>query len=527
MTTPDYRPAGRWVFWFAMLVAATAILRWARGEIDQSHAALTLLLVVLGGSAGGGRILGFALAVSGFVLLDYFFQPPYDLLSVSKPLDWVVLVAFLASAFVATELLTRAREEAGTALKRSEEVASLSRVGSEMLRPARPEDALAALTALMSQTIGMSRVVVRLLETTGLHPVEADGNRDTISESEEQLAETVARSSSEHLGHAAALQTDGCMVRDRVEHLNGRVAYLAVALPLLAETRLVGVLLISGDGLPFLLDPAKRRFLSAICHYAALGAERVRLAAEAEHAKALREESRAKDEVLAAVSHDLRTPLTTIKLLAHTGVVHGDPTAAAIEEEADRLSQIVTNVLDLSRIRAGAVTLDLEFNTAEDLVGTAISRTSGLVKDRRIEPRLELGEPPLAGQFDFVQSLRIVGNLLDNALRYTPPGGVVEVQSAREGQWMVIRVSDSGPGVSAEDRERIFEPFFRSPSERPGGGHAGLGLSIARRLAELQGGTVDFESRRGGGSRFTLRLPAADLEVGAPPVEEQQTLESF
>src|SRR5215831_18911792 len=111
-TKTDRNLPARWAFWLATLVVVSGTMLWVRGEIDQSHVSLTLLLIVLGGSAGGGRALGYTLAVLGFVIIDYYFQPPYDLISVGKPLDWVVLGAFLAAAFVTTELVARARGEA-------------------------------------------------------------------------------------------------------------------------------------------------------------------------------------------------------------------------------------------------------------------------------------------------------------------------------------------------------------------------------------------------------------------------------
>ncbi len=342
---------GRWLLWLSIMGGVTLTLLWARGDIDQSHVALTYLLVVLGGSAGGGRRLGFALAVLGFVAIDYFFQPPYDLISVAKSLDWIVLLAFLASAFVATELLTRARDEAESARRH---------------------------------------------------------------------------------------------------------------------------------------DEAARR---------------------------LSEANRAKDEVLATVSHDLRTPLTTIKLLAQRARARGEPTAPDIEEQADRLAQLVTNVLDLSRIRAGAMDFDFQLNTAEDLVGAAIQRAAGLTDGRRINALVDLSIPTLTARFDFVQSLRIVGNLIDNALRHTPANGAIDIETVAEGAWLAIRVADRGPGVAETECERIFEPFYRPPTEAPDAGHAGLGLSIARRLAELQSGHLDYRPRPGGGSVFTLRLPLRDTSL--------------
>jgi two-component system sensor histidine kinase KdpD len=278
----------------------------------------------------------------------------------------------------------------------------------------------------------------------------------------------------------------------------------------------VGVLVVSAGGTNNLaLNAAQRRFLDAIGYYAALGAERVRLASEAEEARELREANRAKDEVLAAVSHDLRTPLTTIKLLAQSAATRGEPTAAVIEEQADRLAELVTNVLDLSRLRAGGVSLDLELNTAEDLIGAAINRSEGIMRGRTVVAHVDLSEPALAGRFDFVQSLRIVGNLFDNAVRHSPEGGVVELFTERDGPWLVIRVADRGPGVSPQERQRIFEPFYRPRSEAPDAGHAGLGLSIARQLAELQNGSLQYEPRDGGGSAFVLRLPAAEWSLAA------------
>ncbi len=119
----------------------------------------------------------------------------------------------------------------------------------------------------------------------------------------------------------------------------------------------------------------------------------------------------------------------------------------------------------------------------------------------------------------------MLGNLIDNALRYTRSGGAVEVHATREGQWLTIRVADRGPGIPVAERERIFEPFYRPHSESPDVGHAGLGLSIARRLAELQGGNLTFEPRLGGGSVFTFILPAAELSEPVSAIETR-TLES-
>jgi len=515
------RSVGPWILWAAMLALSTATLVSVRGEIEQSHAALTLLLVVLGGSAGGGRPLGYALAVMGSVLIDYFFQAPYGTLAVGKTLDWVVLVAFLASAFVATELLAQARAEAETARRRTEEVASLSRLGSETLRHARADDALETLSALIRTTFGARWCTIRELPDsragrrwTSVVGVDDSRTAERMRELDERMT-LAATADPNTIAQRVALATaDGSIVIDSLagEDVSSRIE--AFGLPLFIESRLVGMLIVGGGtSEPIGFAPPRRRFIATISYYAALGLERVRLARAAEEARELREANRAKDEVLAAVSHDLRTPLTTIKLLAQAAAARGESAGTSIEVQVDRLADIVTNVLDLSRIRAGGVPLDVALNTAEDVIAAAVSRVQGVLRGRRIVTSVDLDQPALVARFDFVQTLRILGNLVDNALRYSPDGGSVEIHAERDDEWVAIFVSDRGPGVPEAERDRIFEAFYRPRSEAPDAGRAGLGLSIARRLAELQGGTVEYAPRDGGGSIFTLRLPAVDLNT--------------
>src|SRR2546426_1528413 len=142
-----------WLFWVTACVAATAVLRARRDSVDTVHAALTYLLVILGGSVSGGRPLGLTLTLSGFLLIDYFFQLPYDTLFVSKPLDWIVLLAFLTTAVVTTHLLTRERTRAAEAERRAGEVASLGRLGAELLSTGRAEDSLAGIADLIRTSL--------------------------------------------------------------------------------------------------------------------------------------------------------------------------------------------------------------------------------------------------------------------------------------------------------------------------------------------------------------------------------------
>ena len=238
-----------------------------------------------------------------------------------------------------------------------------------------------------------------------------------------------------------------------------------------------------------------------------------RLSVEAARAKALGEADRLKDALIASVSHDLRTPLTTIKALAHDLAEHGDERAVIIEEEADRLNRFVADLLDLSRLNAGELPVTLEIVAAEDLIGAALQRVSGSIGESGVRASLDPGEPLLLGRMDFVQSLRVLVNLVENAHKYGR-GEPVDLSAAREGDRLVFRVADRGPGVPEDERERIFHPFYRRPGVAPDAGGAGLGLSIARRLAEAQGGSLAVEPREGGGSVFVFALPAAELGGG-------------
>jgi two-component system sensor histidine kinase KdpD len=267
----------------------------------------------------------------------------------------------------------------------------------------------------------------------------------------------------------------------------------------------------------FELNPAQQRMLDAMTFYAALGVERGRMEAEVQHMAALEEADRLKDILIASVSHDLRTPLTTIKALAHGMQSHGDERAEIIEQEADRLNRLVSDLLDLSRIATGSLKVEIEAVPVDDLVSAAVQRVEGALGGRRLDVSLGQEGPLLVGRFDLSHSIRILVNLIENALKYAPVDTPIEVNVARHNQWIEVTVSDRGPGVAPDETERIFEPLYRPANAAPDVGGVGLGLAIARQFAEAQGGALAYTPRPGGGSIFTLRLRAVDLEAGISP----------
>jgi two-component system, OmpR family, sensor histidine kinase KdpD len=484
-----------WVVWIALMAIVTVVMVQMRESIDQVHVVLVYLLVILGASTSGGRMLAIPLACVGFLFIDYYFQPPYGRIGDGKPLDFVALAAFLVTAIVANHLLVRAQTEADEADRRAVEITSLARLGSETLSAGRAEDALARIAEVIRSTLGVAEASIIAWDRERGFGLSTRDASSTVTPIDERVL-------------LRALEQPGpSLVASSGEGQK-------TLFPLSVQGRVVGILAVA-DTVAVELDPSQRRFLDAISYYAALAADRVRLVAEAEHAEALREADRLKDIVLASVSHDLRTPLTTIKALAQSEAMQGNRSAEAIEEQADRLSRLVSDLLDLSRLKGGGFYAKPELNTAEDLIGAAVRQTRGLFGERSLRTIIDLSTPALVGHFDFSQSLRVLCNLLENAVRHSPSDEPIELAATRDGSTLVFTVSDRGPGVREEDASRIFEPFYRAKNATPDAGRAGLGLSIARTLAEIQGGSLGYARRLGGGSVFSLHLPATELRLDA------------
>ena len=522
--TPDARRrAIVWASAIAGLAAATLGMLALRGHLEETHVALVYLLVVLAGSAAGGRALGLVLSGLAFFAFDYLFLPPYGTLVIANPLDWLALVTFLITAIVAAQLLTSAQERAAEARRRTVEVQRLAELGAETLNAGRTEDALTAIADVIRGTLGVDRCDIFARADAGALRIIASApdrpraNGDAAA-SAGSLLEWVAEHgapASEAMDGTARVGSAPAHAQEPWSEALAAPGARVLVLPLRVRDRTVGVLRVE-DRREIALAREQREFLAALGFYAALGVERLRLTADAEHVAALREADRLKNALLAAVSHDLRTPLTTIKALAHAigenGARAGDGRAASIEEESDRLTRVVGDLLELSRLAGGALVLKPELNTAEDLIGAAMQRVAGIARGQEVRVVRPADAPLLTGRFDFVHALRALGNLVENALKYGG-GSPVEIGAHRYGGMLVFTVGDRGPGVPERERERIFEPFYRPPNVPPDIGGTGLGLTIARGLAAAQGGDVVYRPRPGGGSLFEMRLPAEDARV--------------
>jgi signal transduction histidine kinase len=236
------------------------------------------------------------------------------------------------------------------------------------------------------------------------------------------------------------------------------------------------------------------------------------------------------DEFLSTVSHELRTPLTAIKGCARTLLRHGralDPAVAEqllrdIDHEAERLHRLVENLLELSRAGSGTAARHIEPTAVDVLIRRVVADVTPRAGERRFRLRLPADLP--RPSIDAVRIEQVVRNLIDNALKYSPPGGTIEVSAARDGGVLVVTVADEGPGVAPEHRERVFDRFFRVEPPGMSVGGAGLGLAICRRFVEMHGGRMDIDPARGNGAafRFTLPLPEGD----AAPMDEPDRREA-
>ncbi|MHB1312382.1 MAG: sensor histidine kinase [Gemmatimonadaceae bacterium] len=509
---------GQWLAWFGVLAAVTFGMLALRTHLDKAHVALLFLLVVLGASGAGGRLLGLSIVAAAFVSFNFFFLPPYSTLVISNPFDWLVLVTFLATSIVAAQLLHRARREAQEAQERAAEVDRLATLGAETLNAPDAQVGLRQIVEVIRSTLGVDECDVferdagLALPAASSHVTGAPASLAPVHAGEGSLVGWILQS-----GARAVELADGT-VRLSPDGDAG-TSVRALALPLQVRGATVGVLRVaSAAGLR--QAPEWRRLLDALAYYAALGVERVRLTALAERAESERRLEALRSALLTSVSHDLRTPLTTIKGLAHE-IQQGGGTASAsvIEDEVDRLNALIGDMLELSRIQADAVHPALVVDTADDLVGAALQQASSVLRGREVmidAPTDEL----LSGRFAFTESLRVLVNLLENAAKYSPPGSPIVVRVRRDADWLTIAVLDGGPGVPLAERDRIFEPFYRPAGTPSDVGGTGLGLSIARGLAEAQGGHLRYVPREGGGSSFVLELPSANI----PDVDDDREI---
>jgi len=301
-----------------------------------------------------------------------------------------------------------------------------------------------------------------------------------------------------------------------------------VYLPLKSSSGMIGVLALLPLNPSRIALPEQQRLLETFTSQIALALERVRLAAEAHSAQIKMETEQLRNSLLSAISHDLRTPLAAIVGASSSLVMDDDKLdnhsrhelSQAIYDGAIRMSGLANNLLDMARLEAGAVVLNRQWQPLEEVVGGALAGLSARMENHPVTVKLPHDLPLI--EIDSLLIERVFANLLENAVKYTPPGTHIEISAATGENELVVTVSDQGHGIPAGEEKRIFEKFHRIANEGSQGG-AGLGLSICRSIVEAHGGRIWADNLPSGGAAFHFALP---LTESPPMIEHEEIAES-
>jgi two-component system sensor histidine kinase KdpD len=384
---------------------------------------------------------------------NFFFLTPVHTFTLQDSSNWFALAAYSVTAVVVSELAARARRRAADAEQREREAALLAEIAGHLLAGRDLEGELDWISGRASEVLGVEGVAIRV------SPQRGDSQ-------------------------SFPLEVDGRVVG-------------SISIPLRGDPHVV----------------VRRRFLPALAALLAVAIDRSGLEREALEAETLRRSDLVKTALLRAVSHDLRSPLTGITTAV--GALRNESLVFSAEDrrelldtiavDAERLGRLVGDLLDLSRLEAGGAEPEREIWALDELIRETVG---DLGETERIDVA---GESPLVN-VDAVQIRRVLANLLENALKFSPPSAPVHVRITATRQEAIVRIVDQGPGISERELERIFEPFYRG--ERGSG--AGLGLAIARGFAAANDGRVWAESRPGQGATFALALPVAEVPAELP-----------
>lgn len=414
-----------------------------------------------------------------FLAYNFFFIEPRHTFDVRNPQDIIRLAMFLGIAVITSSIAAYGRSQADEARRRAAETAGLYELSQAIALQLDIDDAMRAVAT----------TVCRLLDTPGCIVLLADQSGRFI----------------EHV---------------RVGQVPAGHGIVTVAMS--NESHVVGALQVVERSPGSRLDARQRRVLDALAAQARLAVERVRLAEAAARTRALAESDQLKSALIASVSHDLRTPLAAIKGAASTlsaddvqlDAAARRDLALTIEDEADRLNRVVGNLLDMSRIEAGALPLQRDWQDLAEMIGAVMRRHAALLRQQHVTLDLAADLPLVLIHAGLIEQVFV--NLLDNAGKYTPPDAYIVIRAwyDRGADAVVVSLRDNGPGIIAGELDHIFEKFYRG-AVRAGVSGSGLGLAICRGIVEAHGGQIWAESPAGGGAVFLFTLPA-----GKPPQPE-------
>ncbi|HET7699248.1 MAG TPA: DUF4118 domain-containing protein [Candidatus Limnocylindria bacterium] len=501
--------ASRYVGALAGVGAVTLFIGLVLGRTQIANISMLYLAAVLGAAVYLGRGPAILAALASFVSFNWFFVEPTHHITVARPTDLFSLLLFLLTAVVTGQLAAAQRERAQDARERERE----ARVLYDVVRLTLDHPLDEGMRAVAEQLVRELRLDGVAIQTDGAGPaarvlVGSPEARATL-----QDPKTLARHirGTPAAGPASRSAAPGRWVRvvqpairrSGVEH-----RLLRVPLTTGHEPRGSLLLLRRSGTVPF--TPHEDRLVSATAAQLALALERAELRRTATDSEVLRRADEAKRSLLHAVSHDLRTPLSSIiagaTSLQQRDVAWTEPERdeflANIAAEARRLDRLVANLLNFSRIESGLLEATKDWHDIASIIDDVAVRLRARGAMHRIIVDVEGDLPPV--EVDYVEIEEVLTNLVENAIKYAPAESEVLIRASRAADAVRIEVLDRGPGVPTASATRIFEPFERGDAARPG---TGLGLAVAKRFVEAHGGRIWSEQRAGGGSAFIFTLP--------------------
>jgi len=475
----------------ALAAVTAAYFRWLHVD-TASIAGFTFLLIVLLTAATARLWVPVTVSWLALLLLNYFFIPPVGSFYIANPGEWAALVAFLTVSLVASKLSAAARARTRDAVSRQRELACLFDVSRDVLSITDSAHAILQLAECISRRFDLDFVALCL-------PDSGEWEIVTAGTAPIALHPTHLGATSEQ--HSRAIAIDG-----RTVHM----------VPLRRDATMHGLLAVAGR-------PVEPAMLDALAGVAAIAIERARFLDERTAADVARRGEELKSALLASLGHDLRTPLTAIRIAAGNLQV-SSPADASLREQTDlivteveRLNRHFENILDMARIETGGIRPTVQWVHPDDILEAARDQAHPALRQRRVDVHVDTDD---LIQLDPRLTASALARVLENAAQYSPAGSRISVTIELSPSDVAISVRDYGSGIAAGDLPHLFDRFFRGAESSRRAGGAGIGLAIARGLIEAAHGRIHAENCADGGARFTLVVPA--VRKHAVPLEPRR-----
>jgi two-component system sensor histidine kinase KdpD len=490
------------------LIAVAAVTvgytRWL-SVTNATIVALTFLFIVLITAATSRLRVAVITSIASMLCFNFFFLPPVGTWTIADPQNWVALFVFLAVSLVASRLSHVARARTEEALGRRDELARLFDLSRDVLVMTATPDAVSHLARAIARRFDLEYVALALPD--GQEWSVSAAGEGTVNLEKAQLTDAF-QAAAKSLEFDAYART---YAGHRMIETNGRTVRLV---PLRAGTTPIGLLAASGR-------PIEPGTLDTLAGVVAIAIERMRFLEERKSAELTRQSEELKSALLASLGHDLRTPLTAIRVAAgnlkSTWLTADDRTEQSdlILAEVERLTRLFNNVLEMARIDAGAVATEERWSHPSEIISAARDQVECTLREHRVSITLA---PETPVRLDARLAASALAHLLENAAQYAPRGTSIDVSSEIAGTDLLFRVRDHGPGITEGDLPHVFDRFFRGRSAaqtRASG--TGMGLWIAKGLVSAVHGRIWVENCADRGARFTMALPAVASKAGEEP----------